>query len=196
MFLDRTRSPGETLRCACFNGAAFSRTRKLGLHGCSAIRRFVLRFNGAAFSRTRKHAGSIHGGRYGRPRTCFNGGRVLTNAETKLYGSDRGWPLATWRFNGAAFSRTRKLTGIDGQYARNCRFASMGPRSHERGNRAFDGRELGSRPCRAASMGPRSHERGNSVFSGLAIVGPRQVWSFNGAAFSRTRKRPKRTVDF
>ncbi len=56
--------------------------------------------------------------------------------------------------------------------------ASMGPRSHERGNFGFRSTLLVSF---IASMGPRSHERGNLYFmhgSDLAGAG------FNGAAFS------------
>ena len=40
------------------------------------------------------------------------------------------------------------------------RYASMGPRSHERGNWRFDFRTK-DKPI--ASMGPRSHERGNVI---------------------------------
>ena len=59
-------------------------------------------------------------------------GRVLMNAETCV----GGWSLV--------------LSGV----------ASMGPRSHERGN--MGGGESGAR-LGDASMGPRSHERGNPV---------------------------------
>ena len=62
------------------------------------------------------------------------------------------------RFNGAAFSRTRK------------RRRRVGRGQLEE----------------AASMGPRSHERGNNERSNPLR---RAVYGFNGAAFSRTRKR-------
>ena len=83
----------------------------------------------------------------------------------------------------------------------------MGPRSHERGNKRARpmcaliaqllqwGRVLTNAETRRrrrdhhhdalrASMGPRSHERGNALGHG----GDGGVRSFNGAAFSRTRK--------
>ena len=67
----------------------------------------------------------------------------------------------SFRFNGAAFSRTRKLenSGSNGRAA-DQRSASMGPRSHERGNHLTMSNAKGSRTI-FASMGPRSHERGN-----------------------------------
>ena len=56
--------------------------------------------------------------------------------------------------------------------------ASMGPRSHERGNGAWKNDPGGGGD---ASMGPRSHERGNG-----RVVAARShvVAGFNGAAFS------------
>ena len=56
--------------------------------------------------------------------------------------------------------------------------ASMGPRSHERGN---DLRRHSRRRREHASMGPRSHERGNVL---EALVAENNMGSFNGAAFS------------
>ena len=134
-------------------------------------------FNGAAFSRTRKrfliqphpddHVDASMG-----PRSHERGnapsplsdpeasswlqwGRVLTNAETSPRQTDAATKQAC--FNGAAFSRTRK-PGRLSPVRRPFPWASMGPRSHERGNIS-----LGSCSCARA--------RG-----------------FNGAAFSRTRK--------
>ena len=107
-------------------------------------------FNGAAFSRTRKPAWAL-----------------CCQEESAC-------------FNGAAFSRTRK-PGSSG-LVNAAGGASMGPRSHERGNYSASRRERGR--CQA-SMGPRSHERGNTVRS--APPSSRRT-SFNGAAFSRTRK--------
>ena len=50
--------------------------------------------------------------------------------------------------------------------------ASMGPRSHERGNQ---GVRIGATASRLASMGPRSHERGNSDnIQGARSIGPLQ----------------------
>ena len=226
------RGNGALKSCACsrkfcFNGAAFSRTRKLqigisvyrGRHASMGPRshergnRAILQgacsqgvasmgprshergngtvkvtppmlsvgFNGAAFSRTRKPAPTSRGGRCHSP--GFNGaafsrtrklettraharfiaelqwGRVLTNAETFLSSRSRSTSAlasmgprshergnnstASWsgetraRFNGAAFSRTRKPasrpSGRRSKTVEQIR-ASMGPRSHERGN--------------------------------------------------------------
>ena len=107
---------------------------------------------------------------------------------------------------GPRFSRTRKrkgtlrvrltapslqwgrvLTNAETTYGRSIRLqnkrASMGPRSHERGNGStglfFPSEHFD------ASMGPRSHERGNN---GRRSVSTGVLYSFNGAAFSRTRK--------
>ena len=55
--------------------------------------------------------------------------------------------------------------------------ASMGPRSHERGNQFVHDDFRGGQK---ASMGPRSHERGNS----LILRRPALLKRFNGAAFS------------
>ena len=135
------------------------------------------------------------------PNTCFNGAAFLTNAETfwsarlrpaiscfngAAFSRTRkpGRPLRhaerLFGFNGAAFSRTRKRIahlGVDGE-----RHASMGPRSHERGNTVSHETLHRLRP---ASMGPRSHERGNKT---LRLVSVLTLLCFNGAAFSRTRK--------
>ena len=69
------------------------------------------------------------------------------------------------RFNGAAFSRTRKPDLL----------ASESSRMIER---------------KRASMGPRSHERGN-VRPKCWHLSRQKASSFNGAAFSRTRKLPR-----
>ena len=57
--------------------------------------------------------------------------------------------------------------------------ASMGPRSHERGNIFFQ-RQVQREG--SASMGPRSHERGNVIR--LPLLRSHACRSFNGAAFS------------
>ena len=121
----RGRQP-MVLAGRCFNGAAFSRTRKLWRR--SGWARASRCFNGAAFSRTRKLVKETI---LSYDETLLQWGRVLTNAETP--------PPRRQRF-------------LQGAYA------SMGPRSHERGNRP-----------------------GSSV-------GCRRRGCFNGAAFSRTRK--------
>ena len=135
----------------CFNGAAFSRTRKPHRHRVGTAR-CAHSFNGAAFSRTRKRLNYAIG------------------------------PSSALGFNGAAFSRTRKHTGEMGRPAHGA-FASMGPRSHERGN----------------GMCPRAQQLGAVRFNGAAFSRTRKPrrspssagswYRFNGAAFSRTRKR-------
>ena len=65
--------------------------------------------------------------------------------------------------------------------------ASMGPRSHERGNAGISTPYAST--SRLASMGPRSHERGNGCSCEIGLQAKR---CFNGAAFSRTRKRLRR----
>ena len=134
------------------------------------------RFNGAAFSRTRKHGIQPT---YGFPSASFNGaafsrtrkpnapgggleyyfvlqwGRVLTNAETSRF------PFAI---------------GVHGP-------ASMGPRSHERGN--IIERALRVRRILRLQWGRvlTNAETLHRPFEDIAIAS-----CFNGAAFSRTRK--------
>ncbi len=62
--------------------------------------------------------------------------------------------------------------------------ASMGPRSRERGNMSAPLEDLVE--SLFASMGPRSRERGNPEVPDIQVPG---IIGFNGAAFSRTRKR-------
>ena len=113
-------------------------------------------------------------------------GRVLTNAETSSTHNpsidsasmgprshERGNPPGrlevvagqSKRFNGAAFSRTRKRR--EQEVERVAWNASMGPRSHERGNCLVGRAKLHDA---LASMGPRSHERGNCRRSPLAVI--------------------------
>ncbi len=137
-------------------------------------------------------------------------GRVLTNAETSLVRERyaKGCLLQWGRV------LTNAETHCDGMVRNYAHDASMGPRSHERGNSPirrcrgsrrtrFNGaafsrtRKLPGLGCGfdqgfVASMGPRSHERGNAI----AVPWPRgaSLARFNGAAFSRTRKRSKRST--
>ena len=118
--------PRKPIAFACFNGAAFSRTRKRVEAGDDdevvvasmgprshergngskswSLTPCATCFNGAAFSRTRKlltlPASFISTLR------SLQWGRVLTNAETRS--SPGSTVQALRRFNGAAFSRTRK----------------------------------------------------------------------------------------
>ena len=163
------------------------------------------------------------------PRRWLQWGRVLTNAETTAHLSGRSAARGLqW---GRVLTNAETTPSLNHGHAPNG--ASMGPRSHERGNnwtawctaggyRASMGprsHERGNRetidaPCQKqlhASMGPRSHERGNpgvadsgQIGCGRASMGPRShergnmpttasmiapaTLSFNGAAFSRTRK--------
>ena len=134
-------------------------------------------FNGAAFSRTRKHTNRLY---ITDIIDMLQWGRVLTNAETTRSGAAR-FALPTG-FNGAAFSRTRKLL-YPAVAAQRTDHASMGPRSHERGNTlALSCPDVS---VGVASMGPRSHERGNGIAGEESLDSRRR---FNGAAFSRTRK--------
>ena len=106
-------------------------------------------------------------------------GRVLTNAETKE--DLKLLRVERVGFNGAAFSRTRKPnltprpppTGGQLQWGRVLT------------NAETCGRIRGAIRSEPASMGPRSHERGNrnSMWRGHTVCA-----GFNGAAFSRTRK--------
>ena len=161
---------------SCFNGAAFSRTRKRGLclgglclgglasmgprshergnyNTIRAVRtdstalqwgrvltnaettiplelfaRIRLRFNGAAFSRTRK---PFHCSSAGRLSLRFNG--AAFSRTRKRLSSCRSPGATLLRFNGAAFSRTRK-PALEHDVEQAVAEASMGPRSHERGN--------------------------------------------------------------
>ena len=105
-------------------------------------------------------------------------GRVLTNAETRY--TPRDWDGASMLQWGRVLTNAETPPNESALHPR--RRASMGPRSHERGNHPG----VPWSPClSSASMGPRSHERGNWRWSfRLARRRPR----FNGAAFSRTRK--------
>ena len=143
-------------------------------------RRRRFRFNGAAFSRTRKpldKVDKLHD-RY----VALQWGRVLTNAETCRISKTRsertcfngaafsrtrkpsetpGMKAPTMGFNGAAFSRTRKLR-LSRPARRSSRWLQWG--------RVLTNAETGGnlRPAgrpEPASMGPRSHERGNSANS-------------------------------
>ena len=122
----RRRPSRPTSASQGFNGAAFSRTRKVANRGVSE-RIHTLSFNGAAFSRTRKGIGVIADGAVA---TALQWGRVLTNAERRAWstspsrastlqwgrvltnaessGSSSPMGARPDSFNGAAFSRTRK----------------------------------------------------------------------------------------
>ena len=109
-----------------FNGAAFSRTRKL--RGREVPEGTRASFNGAAFSRTRK--------RLQRQRRPAGISPASMGPRSHERGNGRGVSRYATRFssfNGAAFSRTRKPA--PDRFAPDAvGDASMGPRSHERGN--------------------------------------------------------------
>ena len=157
-------------------------------------RAFAAGFNGAAFSRTRKRCGRLYQcGRHPQasmgPRSHERGNGEFPCAFKLLGGASMG-PRSHERgnrshrrrrqpcspcFNGAAFSRTRKLKKQRVDAA--AMLASMGPRSHERGNLPTS---KGVCQGGAASMGPRSHERGNGKVvlctecqGRIASMGPR-----------------------
>ena len=102
-----------------------------------------------------------HGGTFlwGRPITTLQWGRVLMNAENL--------PLArpeTARKGTSSLQWGRVLMNAENNL-RNAavsesRLASMGPRSHERGN-AFARKPIIPGNFTLLQMGPRSHERGN-----------------------------------
>ena len=236
---------------ACFNGAAFSRTRKHGNSWAIQSRKPSC-FNGAAFSRTRKlsargaqvlgdrasmgprshergkfcrtcghstrtHAsmgprsherGKVNPLKWAFPASRLQWGRVLTNAERSIRSSG---PSLRHGFNGAAFSRTRKVFEAVvpmqrrlklqwGRVLTNAERIAAGLRNMAQ-TYCFNGAAF-SRTRKVsksafwdipvpASMGPRSHERGKRTRRRLTS---RWAAGFNGAAFSRTRKghvRPK-----
>src|SRR5271157_6098631 len=97
-------------------------------------------------------------------------------------------------FNGAALTGARKSSG-DASHAAHA-FASMGPRSRERGNvvrasrcdvrplasmgprsreRGNEAAEKAAEKSHEASMGPRSRERGNKPQPGVLPVAQRQL---------------------
>ena len=102
-------------------------------------------------------------------------GRVLMNAETKL--------TVPWQSFIRVLQWGRVLMNAETSLAedshRGPRDASMGPRSHERGN-VEKVREVHAF-FQEASMGPRSHERGNRS---KTLPRRRRSGCFNGAAFS------------
>ena len=109
-----------------------------------------------------------------RPRSHERGNNLITALR----------PLASWvGFNGAAFSRTRKRGRKRWRRWYAVDLASMGPRSHERGN-ILESSDVVLTD--KASMGPRSHERGNIlessdvVLTDKASMGPRSHERGNG----------------
>ena len=96
-------------------------------------------------------------------------------------------PPQLCRFNGAAFSRTRKLCPLN-RLARMCHSPGFNGAAFSR-TRKTNAIAVSrwSTGCKSASMGPRSHERGNLIDNSLRNI-PMSSTGFNGAAFSRTRK--------
>ena len=89
--------------------------------------------------------------------TGLQWGRVLTNAETReRFKGYQAWRALQW---GRVLTNAETKSGERGR--RGIEKASMGPRSHERGNERIQIVLVGDHQ---ASMGPRSHERGNSAF--------------------------------
>ena len=179
-----------------FNGAAFSRTRKRV--GQRKRRELVLRFNGAAFSRTRKQSYAVMGTttdiqlQWGRvltnaetwewarrlrdARNTLQWGRVLTNAETPCIpvASDRGDVELQW---GRVL--TNAETGAVRSGALVSPRASMGPRSHERGN--ADGRHRDAGQWNELQWG---RVLTNAETASASAAYPTTITRFNGAAFS------------
>ncbi len=178
------RRPASPFKAACFNGAALIRARK-----CASWDE-EWRVDAASMGPRSFERGNWLAG-IGDPRQApLQWGRAHSSAEmrwsTRL--PARSQPLQ-W---GRAHSSAEML--LDAADLDEVRYASMGPRSFERGN----GSRIAtpSQPP-AASMGPRSFERGNRVWSvGLqqfvvASMGPR---SFERGNPSSSKRHPGQQV--
>ena len=108
--------------------------------------------------------------------------RVLSNAETSRETVARNQMSS---FNGAAFFRTRKRIRAKGKCIRGGKLQ----RSRVLSNAETPERSRRPRVQIQASTEPRSFERGNSLAARKSFPRRRR---FNGAAFFRTRKLPRR----
>ena len=157
-----------------FNGAAFSRTRKLPGLGCGFDQGFVASMGPRSHER-------------GNPSIldrCHVDGVASMGPRSHERGNASPPYLKireTRRFNGAAFSRTRK-PDVVAEVRGKILTASMGPRSHERGNLSRGWTELESRSLQWGRV------LTNAETSSARQERLRSLVRFNGAAFSRTRK--------
>ena len=96
-------------------------------------------------------------------------GRVLMNAEThQKFNQAADYAMASM----GPRSHERGNVSLAGCGGVQSLDASMGPRSHERGNSSASSAMTRSTRWQRASMGPRSHERGNGQSSyGEPVVG-------------------------
>ena len=165
---------GGGFRWEAFNGAALFRARRLDCPKEEQKQEHP--FNGAALFRARRLARAYN---YCSICCVLQWGRALSSAETQPTGPS-GWEGRTLQwgralssaetprpmggrcpggpgFNGAALFRARRLPAPKDRQA--SLFASMGPRSFERGDPAGGGTATIGRT--RPSMGPRSFERGD-----------------------------------
>ena len=173
-----------------FNGATSSRTWKRVL--AQRADWAAVGFNGATSSRTWKHAALMLSQAF---YWSLQWSHVLTNVETHIAGS-------LWTHHFVELQWSHVLTNVEtsrcAEHSGDCRFASMEPRPHERGNNSaaiqtftgitcFNGAtssrtwkpmEPASRwHLQLASMEPRPHERGNARGFDLPPEARRLQWS-------------------